>query len=59
MLLSLYETKMHMLDNPKKKSKMWMSMAEELKSLNVEVLVYPFIFYYLFIINLNDTCFIL
>ncbi|CAB3251808.1 unnamed protein product [Arctia plantaginis] len=37
MLLSLYETKMHMLDNPKKKSKMWISMAEELKALNVEV----------------------
>uniref|UniRef100_A0A2A4J448 Myb/SANT-like DNA-binding domain-containing protein n=1 Tax=Heliothis virescens TaxID=7102 RepID=A0A2A4J448_HELVI len=37
MLLSLYETKMHMLDNPKKKSKMWLSIAEELKSLNVEV----------------------
>lgn len=40
MLLSLYETKMHMLDNPKKKSKMWLSIAEELKSLNVEVIVY-------------------
>ncbi|XP_075969313.1 uncharacterized protein LOC142972262 [Anticarsia gemmatalis] len=37
MLISLYETKMHMLDNPKKKSKMWISMAEELKALNVEV----------------------
>lgn len=37
MLLGLYETKMHMLDNPKKKSKMWSSMAEELKALNVEV----------------------
>ncbi|KAJ0180376.1 hypothetical protein K1T71_003780 [Dendrolimus kikuchii] len=37
MLLSLYETKIHMLDNPKKKSKMWMSIAEELRSLNVEV----------------------
>lgn len=37
MLLSLYETKMHMLDNPKKKSKMWMSMAEELKALSIEV----------------------
>lgn len=40
MLLSLYETKMHMLDNPKKKSKMWISMAEELKALNVEVIKY-------------------
>lgn len=37
MLLNLYETKIHMLDNPKKKSKMWISIAEELKSLNVEV----------------------
>lgn len=37
MLLSLYETKIHMLDNPKKKSKMWISIAEELKTLNVEV----------------------
>lgn len=37
MLLSLYETKIHMLENPKKKSKMWISIAEELKSLNVEV----------------------
>ncbi|KAG6459506.1 uncharacterized protein LOC115449499 isoform X2 [Manduca sexta] len=37
MLLSLYETKIHMLDNPKKKSKMWLSIAEELKSLNIEV----------------------
>ncbi|CAD0196648.1 unnamed protein product [Chrysodeixis includens] len=37
MLLSLYQTKIHMLDNPKKKSKMWLSIAEELKSLNVEV----------------------
>lgn len=37
MLLSLYETKIHMLENPKKKSKMWTAIAEELKSLNVEV----------------------
>lgn len=37
MLLSLYETKIHMLENPKKKSKMWTVIAEELKSLNVEV----------------------
>ncbi|XP_068629533.1 reticulocyte-binding protein homolog 2a-like [Battus philenor] len=37
LLLNLYETKMHLLDNPKKKSKMWISMAEELKSLNIEV----------------------
>lgn len=40
MLLSLYETKIHMLDNPKKKSKMWMSIAEELRLLNVEVNLY-------------------
>lgn len=39
MLISLYETKMNLLDNPKKKSKMWLSMAEELKSLNVEVVI--------------------
>lgn len=37
MLLNLYETKMHMLDNPKKKSKMWTSIAEELKAINIEV----------------------
>lgn len=37
MLLSLYETKIHMLENPKKKSKMWTTIAEELKSLNIEV----------------------
>ncbi|XP_059050144.1 uncharacterized protein LOC131845124 [Achroia grisella] len=37
MLLNLYETKMHMLDNPKKKSKMWSSIAEELKAMNIEV----------------------
>lgn len=37
LLLSLYETKINMLDNPKKKSKMWISMAEELKTLNIEV----------------------
>lgn len=37
MLLNLYETKLNMLDNPKKKSKMWSSMAEELKSFHVEV----------------------
>ncbi|XP_049866981.1 uncharacterized protein LOC126367489 [Pectinophora gossypiella] len=37
MLLSFYETKMHMLDNPKKKSKLWASIAEELKALNIEV----------------------
>ncbi|KAM3963415.1 LOW QUALITY PROTEIN: uncharacterized protein ACR2FA_002351 [Aphomia sociella] len=37
MLLNLYETKINMLDNPKKKSKMWTSIAEELKSMNVEV----------------------
>ncbi|XP_063377871.1 uncharacterized protein KIAA2012-like [Cydia fagiglandana] len=37
MLLSLYETKMHVMDNPKKKTKMWKSIAEELRSLNVEV----------------------
>ncbi|XP_047528174.1 uncharacterized protein LOC125064909 [Vanessa atalanta] len=37
MLLNLYETKLNMLDNPKKKSKMWTSMAEELKSFHIEV----------------------
>lgn len=26
-----------MIDNPKRKSKMWLSMAEELKALNIEV----------------------
>ncbi|XP_063821565.1 uncharacterized protein LOC135071713 [Ostrinia nubilalis] len=36
-LLSLYETKMSMLDNPKKKSKMWTSIAEELKAMGIEV----------------------
>lgn len=47
MLLNLYETKIHMLDNPKKKSKMWISIAEELKSLNVEV-IEPWFEYVLF-----------
>lgn len=37
MLLNLYETKLNLLDNPKKKSKMWTSMAEELKTFNIEV----------------------
>ncbi|XP_013146213.1 PREDICTED: uncharacterized protein LOC106109308 [Papilio polytes] len=37
LLLNLYETKIHMIDNPKRKSKMWLSMAEELKALNIEV----------------------
>ncbi|XP_023951168.2 uncharacterized protein LOC112055336 [Bicyclus anynana] len=37
MLLNLYATKLNMLDNPKKKSKMWISMAVELKSFNIEV----------------------
>ncbi|XP_014368058.2 uncharacterized protein LOC106718483 [Papilio machaon] len=37
LLLNLYESKIHMIDNPKRKSKMWMSMAEELKALNIEV----------------------
>ncbi|CAH2264556.1 uncharacterized protein LOC120624641 [Pararge aegeria] len=37
MLLNLYETKLNVLDNPKKKSKMWISMAEELKSFHIEV----------------------
>ncbi|XP_045491595.1 uncharacterized protein LOC123691310 [Colias croceus] len=37
MLLNLYETKLSTLDNPKKKSKMWSTMAEELKSFNIEV----------------------
>ncbi|XP_013182301.1 PREDICTED: uncharacterized protein LOC106128449 [Papilio xuthus] len=37
LLLNLYESKIHMIDNPKRKSKMWISMAEELKALNIEV----------------------
>ncbi|XP_034840300.1 mRNA export factor GLE1-like isoform X1 [Maniola hyperantus] len=37
MLLNLYETKLNLLDNPKKKSKMWISMAEELKPFHIEV----------------------
>ncbi|XP_061383453.1 uncharacterized protein LOC116767605 isoform X2 [Danaus plexippus] len=37
MLLNLYETKLNMLDNPKKKSKMWISMSEELKAFHIEV----------------------
>lgn len=28
---------MNMLDNPKKKSKMWTSIAEELKAMGIEV----------------------
>ncbi|RVE54818.1 hypothetical protein evm_000585 [Chilo suppressalis] len=36
-LLSFYEIKMGMCDNPKKKSKMWVSIAEELKGVGIEV----------------------
>lgn len=41
MLLNLYETKLNMLDNPKKKSKMWISMSEELKAFHIEVCSIP------------------
>lgn len=44
MLLNLYETKLNMLDNPKKKSKMWISMSEELKPFGIEVNPYFFAF---------------
>ncbi|CAG9783588.1 unnamed protein product [Diatraea saccharalis] len=36
-LLSLYEAKMSICDNLKKKSKMWTSIAEELKAMGIEV----------------------
>lgn len=38
---------MSMLDNPKKKSKMWTSIAEELKAMGIEVksLSYCYIFF--------------
>jgi len=36
-LLSLYEAKMGMLDNPKKKTKIWLAIADGLRNFGIEV----------------------
>ncbi|XP_039308502.1 uncharacterized protein LOC105203519 isoform X2 [Solenopsis invicta] len=37
-VLSLYEANLHMLDNPKKKTKIWASIADGLKGFGIEVI---------------------
>lgn len=36
-LLSLYEANMHILDHPKKKSKIWTAISDGLKGFEIEV----------------------
>lgn len=36
-LLSLYEANMHMLDHPKKKTKIWTAVSDGLKDFGIEV----------------------